>query len=132
MTLTTKCTATGILFSYQATRPGNVVRTLDNIVHFGAPYFSVSFALNTLLTTMIVTRLILHRKNIREVMGATPNVGKFYTTAVAIIVESSALNGICFLLYVGPWAAKSPVQYIFLQILAHTQVCVGLNFHALS
>jgi len=113
---------TGILFTYQATRPGNIVLILDNVVHFGAPYFSVSFALNTLLTIMIVTRLILHRKNIRKVMGATPNVGEFYTTAVAIIVESSALNGICFLLYVGPWAAKSSVQYIFLQILAHTQV----------
>jgi len=92
------------------------------VIRFGAPYFSIAFALNVLLTLMIITRLVLHRKNIRDAMGTTAGVGGLYKAVITILVESAALYAVTFLMYVGPWATKSSLQYIFLQILAQTQV----------
>ena len=57
-------------------------------------------------------------------MGTTAGVGGLYKTAITILIESSALFAVSFLMYVGPWATKSFLQYIFLQILAQTQVRV--------
>ena len=125
-------TATGILFIYQTTRPASAIVALDEVVHFGAPYFSIAFALNVLLTLMIITRLVLHRKNIRNAMGTTAGVGGLYKTAITILIESSALFAVSFLMYVGPWATKSPFQYLFLQILAQTQVRVFLIHRGLG
>jgi hypothetical protein len=71
---------------------------------------------------MIVVRLITHRKNIRNAMGAAAGAGEFYKATITILVESSAIFFLGFLLYLGTWAAKSFIQYIFLQILAQTQV----------
>ena len=125
-------TATGIMFIYQATRLDSPTVTLDTIFRFEASYFSTAFTLNILLTLMIVARLALHRKKIRNVMGTTAGVGGSYKAAIAIIVESSALLAVSFLMYVGPWAAKSSFQYIPLQIFAQTQVRVFLTYRGLG
>ena len=113
---------TGILFLYQASQREMIVLTLDTLVHFGAPYFSVSFSLNVLLTSMIIIRLTLHKRNVRDAMGAAAGAGGLYKAIITVLVESSALWVVCFILYVGPWAAKSFVQYIFLQVFAQIQV----------
>jgi hypothetical protein len=55
-------------------------------------------------------------------MGATSGADRLYKTVTTILIESSALHAITFLLFIGPWGARSFVQYIPLQILAHTQV----------
>jgi hypothetical protein len=115
-------TATGILFIYKATRADSAIVALDAIIHFGAPFFSVSFLFNAIVTLMIIARLVLHRKNIRNAMGATAGVGGLYKTVITIFIESYAISTISSLLFIGPWLAKSPVQYIFLQINAQTQV----------
>ena len=121
--------ATGTLFIYETGRPVDPITVnIDAMVIFGAPYFSVSFFLNFLLTTMIVTRLILHRRNIQNAMGAAAGAGELYKTTVTILVESSALFFLSGLLYLGTWAAKSFIQYIFLQILAQTQVRTVFEF----
>ena len=89
----------------------------------GISYYSISLSLNVLLTLMIVTRLILHSRNIRKAMGTRDRpVGSYLGTIVTILVESSALYAIAFLLYIGPWRADSSVQYIFFPILAEVQV----------
>ena len=124
--------ATGILFIYQTTRADSAIEALDAAVHFGAPYFSIGFALNILLTLMIITRLVLHRKNIRNIMGTTASTAGLYKTAITIIVESYALFAVSFLMYIGPWATKSPLQYIFLQILVQTQVRILLTHRGLG
>ena len=92
------------------------------MVQFGAPYFSVSFALNIVLTAMITIRLTVHGRNIRNAMGDAAGTGGLYKATVAIIVESYALFAVVVLLFMGTWAAKSFVQYIFLQILAQMEV----------
>ena len=115
-------TATGIMFVYQLSRPDSIAVVNNALVHYGAPYFSITFSLNVLLTLMIVTRLILHRKKIRISMGATAGVAKLYKAAVTMLVESCALYVVTFLLFVGAWASGSILQYFFLQIFAQTQV----------
>ena len=116
-------TATGILFIYETGRPTNpITLTIDAMVHFGAPYFAVSTFLNCLLTTMLVTRLTLHKRNIRNAMGASSGAGELYKTTVSILIESSAIFFIGLVLFLATWATRSPAQYIFLQILAQIQV----------
>lgn len=116
------CLATGIMFMYRISEPEQIIFTLDTMIHSGIPYVTISFSLNVLLTLMIVTRLVWHRRNIRNAMGGTAGAGGLYKAIITVIVESSALYLIVSLLYVGPWIAKSPIQYIFIQILVQVQV----------
>jgi len=109
----------GIMLVYQTSRPGSEVWT-SLAVNFGLGYFSLSLSLNILLTLMIVTRLILHTRNI---MGAPARV---YRAIITMLIESSALYAINSLLFVGPWGAGNHAADIFLPILAQTQVIAPL------
>ena len=93
-------------------------------VNFGVPYFSISLAINVILTIMIVVRLVMHSRNIRNAMGdrATGTTG-LYMTIIAVLVESSALYTISFLLFIGPWGATNYAEDIFFPPLAQIQVC---------
>ena len=114
---------TGIVFIYETGRPADpITRNIDAMIYFGAPYFSVSLLLNFVLTTIIVVRLILHRRNVRNAMGAAAGAGELYKATVTIIVESSALLSVNFLLFIGTWATRSFIQYLFLQTLAQIEV----------
>lgn len=88
-------------------------------VNFGVPYFSISLAINVILTIMIVVRLVMHSRNIRNAMGdrATGTTG-LYMTIIAVLVESSALYTISFLLFIGPWGATNYAEDIFFPPLA--------------
>jgi len=90
------------------------------VSHPTTPYLSVSIPLNVLLTMMIVARLVLHSKNIRAAMGAPAGIGGLYKTTITVLVESSALYAVSSLLVI--WDAGSRIAYIFLPILAETQV----------
>ena len=116
----------GIMFIYQTSQPNSSLWS-SIAINFGLPYFSISLSLNILLTLLIVTRLILHSRNIRKAMGAPSGANGLYKTIITVLVESSALYAINSLLFVGPWGAKSHVADIFLPILAETQVGVGFT-----
>lgn len=113
--------AMGIMFIYQTSQPNSSLWTTIAI-NFGLPYFSISLGLNILLTLMIVTRLIMHSRNIRKALGAPAGAGGLYKTIITVLVESSALYAVNSLLFVAPWGASSHVADIFLPILAETQV----------
>ena len=114
-------TATGILFFYpEGSQSDSISVGVAAMFRFGAPYYSISIALNILLTLMITARLTMHRRDIQNAMGAAA-CGS-YTATITVIVESCALNAVITILYLGTWAAKSLVQYIFLQLLVQTQV----------
>jgi len=105
------------MFIYQTTRPENLSISLAK----GTPYLSITFALNMILTLMIVTRLVLQRRNIQNALGSKDSAGGFYKTVITIIIESYSISAISFLLYAGTWAANSFIQYVFLQILAQAE-----------
>ena len=115
-------TATGIVYTYWWSRPGAVIVNSAVTANLGLSYFTVSFALNVLLTCMIVIRLILHRRNIRNAMGALTGAGQLYGAIITILVESSALYAVSFLLFFVPAAANSWVEDAFWSVLIETQV----------
>jgi len=117
--------AMGILFIYQTSQPDKSIWS-SVAISFGIPYFSISLSLNMILTLLIVTRLVLHNRNVRTAMGAPPGFGGLYKAIVTMLVESSALYAVSSLLFVAPWGAGSHVADIFLPILAETQVIAPL------
>jgi hypothetical protein len=89
---------------------------------WGDAYYSIALSLNLLLTLMIITRLVLHSKNIRSALGAQHGVGGLYKTIIAMLVESCALYAVSFVLLVAPWASQNVIQLITFQILPELQV----------
>ena len=109
-------TAMGIVLVYQNAEVGG--RTWS-----GLPYFSISFSLNVLLTSMIVIRLVLHTRNVRKAMGIS-GIGGLSKAIATMLIESCALYAVSSLLVLGPWSAVNGSVDIFLPILAETQVRV--------
>jgi hypothetical protein len=89
---------------------------------FEISYYSISLSLNVLLTLMIIARLALHSRNIRNAIGAPSGPGGLYTAIITMLVESSALNAIAILLYIIPFSIDTYVVYIFSPVLGHIQV----------
>ena len=118
--------ATGIAYIYEAMQPesGSVISQY----YASLSYYSICVALNALLTLMIVIRLVLHIRNIRDALGPSAGVGGLYTAIIAMLIESHAPYAIAFLLYIGPWATNSPIQYVFSPILCEMQVSAVLVF----
>ena len=110
------------MYMYQSSVPGNILVNKPVVADLGLSYFTVSFSLNILLTSMIVTRLVWHRRNIRNAMGTSARVGQLYGAIVTILVESAALYAVSFLLFLVPWAADSWVDKTFWLILFEVQV----------
>lgn len=117
----------GIMFTYyQITQPDTSYWSTVAL-NFNFPYFSISLALNVILTLMIVVRLVLHSRNIRNAVGAPTGTSGLCKAIVTMLVESCALYAVNFLLFIGAWGAQSHVSDIFFPLLADTQVCVGLT-----
>jgi hypothetical protein len=114
----------GIAFIWQVSQTFNINSDSVTLADFGTPYYSISISLNVLLTLMIVTRLVMYNRNVRNAMGAPAKAGGVYRTAVTLLVESCALYAVSYILFIASWAIGSPVSNIFLPILAETQVRV--------
>ena len=104
----------GIMFVYQ-TAAGSAGWSI-------LPYLSISLSLNTLLTIVIVVRLILHARNTRNALGIT-GIGGLCKAIIAMLVESCALYALSSLLVIGPLGAENYASNTFLTILGQTQVC---------
>ena len=85
------------------------------------PYLSISLSLDTLLTLLIVTRLIVYTKNIRTTTGGT-GIGGLCKAIITMLIESCALYAVSSLLVIGPWGAGSNAANIFFFVLTQTQV----------
>lgn len=119
--------AMGIMLIYQTSQPDSSIWNTVAI-NFGVPYFAISLALNMLLTLLIVMRLAMHSRNIRNAMGAPAGASGLYATIITVLVESCSIYAIASLLFVIPWGLKSHVADIFLPILAEVQVRADLLF----
>lgn len=120
-------TGMGIAFLILVSQPPTDDAVAAMEIGFGTSYYSLAVALNVVLTLMIATRLILHSRNIRNAMG--PSAGftnGLYTAVVTMLVESSAPYAVAFILYIGPWAANSPVTNIFTAVVGDFQVRICL------
>ena len=107
----------GTTYIYKASTPG-----VDDLTEFGTSYFSVSFSLNILLTLMIITRLVLHRRNFQNGLGTKDRGGGLHTALITIFIESYALYAITFLLYIPSWATTSWIAAILSKFVGPAQV----------
>lgn len=114
--------AMGTGYIYQIVRLGGNPSTFTILFDFGTPFYSISLSLCVLLTFMIVGRLILHSRNIRNAMGSLAGAGGFYKAVSAMLIESYALYVANFILFIGSWGASSSLQHTFFPILAEVQV----------
>ena len=126
-------TATGILSLYERLGQGDLTGSSE------LGYFSISLSLNVILTLMIIARLALHSRNFRKAIGASSGAGGLYTSVITMLVESSALYAICYILYIIPTATGSYIGYIFAPVLGEIQVralfafsrCAAFSGHCL-
>ena len=119
--LTRALAAMGAIFLFQISRPTANFWT-ETSVNFGVPYFSLSTALNILLTLLIAARLLSYRAALRRAFGAQHAHSVPYAGIAAMMVESSLLYAVSSLLFIGPYGAKSHVSNIFLPVLSQVQV----------
>lgn len=117
---------TGIMFMDKSSLQGLIATEAPAAVQFEAPFFTISFALNILVTLMIVARLLTHRMKMQKAMGATACAGGWCIASITIIIESYALCAIAVILFLSAWGARSFLQFIFLQVIAQTQVIAPL------
>jgi hypothetical protein len=112
----------GIAFIHQSSRPNSILHEPTAMIDVGAPYFVISAALNVILTLMIVIRLILHSRKVRNTIGPSPGASGLYNSIITILVESCALYAVTFVPFIVLWVSGSATQYVFLQIIANAQV----------
>lgn len=125
---------TGILWFYHGVRQDKSLPVYDTT------YLSICVSLNVLITLMIIARLALHSRNIRNAIGASSGVGGLYTTIITMLVESSAIYAVGYLLYIGTNVAGSYTGFIFSPLLGEIQVrtvptlpqCTAIFGHCLT
>ncbi|KAL1736337.1 hypothetical protein FB107DRAFT_221861 [Schizophyllum commune] len=88
-------------------------------INFTIPYYSMSLALNILVTLLIVARLMLYRRRVRSALGSTH--GMHYTSLAAMVVESAGIYSAYSLLFLVPFAMNHPLAQLFLQGLSPVQ-----------
>jgi hypothetical protein len=76
---------------------------------------------------MIITRLILHRRNIREAIGASAGVGGLYTAIVTMLIESCSLYAAAYVMCLGLWIADNAMVLVFAKVLDTAQVCTAFR-----
>ncbi len=110
---------TGILFLRQVAIPASSPWASGGI-NWTIPYFSLSLALNIIVTLMIVGRLLWYRQRIKSLLGNAH--GSHYTSIAAMIVESAAMYSLFTLLFLIFFGLDHPMENIFLQVLSQIQV----------
>ncbi|KAI3600718.1 hypothetical protein WG66_014171 [Moniliophthora roreri] len=83
-------------------------------INYSPPYYIVTLASNIIVTVLIVLRLLIYRHRITRAMGSSH--GSYYTSIVAMIVESALIYSSFALAFMVPFAISSPVAQLFLQV----------------
>ena len=91
-------------------------------VNLANSYPRIWLSPKVLLTLMIVTRLILHRRKFRKAIGASDRSDGLYKAAVVMLIESCALCAIAYILYIVPWGGESSIGNLFTGALDSIQV----------
>ncbi|KAJ7593745.1 hypothetical protein C8J56DRAFT_777715 [Mycena floridula] len=103
----------GSLFLYAGTKAGSSLFA-HLTVGFGVPYFTISAALNFLITTLITTRLLRARWHLTRANVATSD--NSYVSISAMIIESSMLYAVISICFVIPFGLNNHVASIFLPL----------------
>ena len=87
----------------------------------GIAYLTLSLSVNTILTFLIVGRIIYIRQRLRQ-FGTIQC--EHYTSIISLLIESAALYTFWALISVIACGISSPVQFALLPALGQLQVCI--------
>ncbi|KAF7376377.1 hypothetical protein MSAN_00053200 [Mycena sanguinolenta] len=93
-----------------------------NGINFTTPYFAMSLALNMIVTVLIVVRLMLYRRRIKQALPSGTNHSTSYVSLATIVFESAAIYSVFSLLFLVPFAFGHPLSQLFLQALSPVQI----------
>ncbi|KAI0340470.1 hypothetical protein BDW22DRAFT_428740 [Trametopsis cervina] len=85
----------------------------------GIAFMALSLGISTILTLLIIFRLLLLRRRLRSVLG--PLHGQPYTSLVALLIESASLYTAIALMTIIACGLGSPMQYALLPMLGQLQ-----------
>lgn len=119
MTDSPQSAAFSILTLVQTALPGGSLWT-HTTYNFAVPYWSLSTAVNIVLTFLIVLRLLLARNQLKAVFGA--EYAQNYTSLIAIIIESAAIYSVTSIIYLIAFARNSNVQNLVIPVLGQVMV----------
>ena len=116
----------GIKFLYQCSQSVGILGFHAPVINYEIPFYSISFTLNILLTLMIVARLFLLHRNIRNATNAPIRVNGLYRFIVTSLIGSCAIYTATLVLSIGSWAACSPILGVVCTIIPLIQVWAPL------
>ncbi|KAL1688297.1 hypothetical protein GGG16DRAFT_60235 [Schizophyllum commune] len=106
-------TTMSILLLYQTSQP---TESLWLQVNVGLAYFSLSLAVNLLLTLLIVGRLLAMSNRVKNMLGAQH--AHTYTSIAALVVESATPYALTNLVFIITYGIGSPGSNVVLPILS--------------
>lgn len=109
-----------ILTLYQASRPTASLWT-HTTVQFSLPYFSISIALNILLTLLLVGRLFYMSERAKRAIGREH--AATYSSIASMLIESAVPYAVTGLIFIITYARNSNVQNLVLPVLSQIMVC---------
>ncbi|KAG2340469.1 hypothetical protein BDR05DRAFT_966731 [Suillus weaverae] len=116
----------GTLFLYQISSPSSSpFSAAGTTINFTLPYFFFELATNIIVTILIVLRLYFYRLHMKQALLGPRHVAE-HTSVESMIVESAAIYSTFSLLFLIPFATKSPVANVFMQVLGETQLIAPL------
>lgn len=116
----------GTLFLYQISSPSSSpFSAAGTTINFTLPYFFFELATNIIVTVLIVLRLYFYRLHMKQALLGPRHVAE-HTSVESMIVESAAIYSTFSLLFLIPFATKSPVANVFMQVLGETQLIAPL------
>ena len=116
----------GIIVTYLNLHPNSTFSNVVDVYSLHISYDWIFVLLNILLTLMIIARLILHSRNLRNAMGVSWAATGPYKTIITMLIESFALHGLTSFVYLVFGAVKIPATAILNPVVPATQVCVIL------
>jgi hypothetical protein len=92
-------------------------------------HYSISALFNVLITGMIVTKLLLHRRRMRRhlVCESGGVVGDVYISAIGVLAESAGLYSGSLIIYVVLYARQSPEVIWFSAVIMSASVSEPLH-----
>lgn len=109
----------GTLWTIRSSQPGLSLYSTEPLA-LGTSYYTISLAVNILLTTLIIARLFMHR---RQVLQSLPEeYGRYYVSLASIFVESAALYSVFAIVFLIMYATGSPATHILLAIAGASHV----------
>lgn len=93
-------------------------------INFGTPYYTITIALNIIVTLLIVFRLQKLSRAVSQALGR--DTAKMYTSISSILIESAAPYSLVGIMFLIPYAMKSPTAISFGQVWAKITVCPSL------